>query len=75
MITFAGVYDGTNERLFNSLWPSAAYICVTKLTIIGPDNGLLPGQGQAIIWTNAGILLIDLPGRNFTEILIDIYTF
>ena len=27
-----------------------------KLTIIGSDNGLLPGQHQAIIWTNAGIL-------------------
>ena len=30
------------------------HICVSKLTIIGSDNGLLPGR-QAIIWTNAGI--------------------
>ena len=29
-----------------------------KLTIIGSDNGLSPGRRQAIIWTNAGILLI-----------------
>ena len=29
---------------------------VSKLTIIGSDNGLSPGRRQAIIWTNAGIL-------------------
>ena len=34
------------------------HICVGNLTIIVSDNGLLPGQRQAIIWTNAGILLI-----------------
>ena len=34
------------------------HICVSKLTIIGSDNGLSPGRRQAIIWTNAGILLI-----------------
>ena len=32
------------------------HICISKLTII--DIGLLPGLRQAIIWTNAGILLI-----------------
>ena len=26
--------------------------------IIGSDNGLAPGRSQAIIWTNARILLI-----------------
>ena len=45
-------------------------ICVGKLTIIGSDNGLLPGWYQAIIWTNAGILLIGPLGTNFNEILI-----
>ena len=35
-----------------------AYVCISKLTTIGSDNGLLPGQRQAIIWTNTGILLI-----------------
>ena len=31
------------------------HICISKLTIIGSDNGLSPGRGQeAIIWTNAG---------------------
>ena len=51
------------------------YICVGKLTIIGSDNGLSPARRQAIIWTNAGILLIGLLGTNFSEILIGIQTF
>ena len=49
--------------------------CVSKLTIIGSDNGLSPCRRQAIIWTNAGILLIGPLGTNFSEILIEIYTF
>ena len=51
------------------------HICVNKLTIIGPDNGLSPGRRQAIIWTNDGILLIGPLGTNFSEILIEIDTF
>ena len=51
------------------------HICVNKLTIIGSDNSLSPGRRQAIIWTNAGILLIGPVGTNFSEILIEIYTF
>ena len=51
------------------------YICVSKLTIIGSDNGLSPGRRQAIIWTNGGILLIGTLGTNFCEILIEILTF
>ena len=39
-----------------------------NLTIIGSDNGLLSGQCQAIIWTNAGILLMGPSGTNFSEI-------
>ena len=34
------------------------HICISKLTIIGSDNGLAPDRHQAIIWTNDGILLI-----------------
>ena len=41
------------------------HICVGNLTIIGSDNGLSPGRRQAIIWTNAGILLIGPLGTNF----------
>ena len=44
------------------------HICISKLTSIGSDNGLSPGRRQAIIWTNAGILLIGPLGTNFSEI-------
>ena len=47
-------------------------ICVSKLTIIGLDKGLLPGRRQDIIWTNVGILLIGTLGTNLSEILIKI---
>ena len=56
-------------------WGRVTHICVGKLTIIGSDNGLSPGRRQAIIWTNAGILLIRHLGTNFSEILIGIQTF
>ena len=46
------------------------HIYVSKLTIIGSDNGLSPCLRQAIIWTNAGTLLIGPWGTNFGEILI-----
>ena len=36
---------------------------------------MMPVQRQAIIWTNAGILLIGLLGTKFSEILIKIHTF
>ena len=56
-------------------WGRVTHICVGNLTIIGPDNGLSPGRRQAIIWTNAGILLIGPWGTNFSEILSEIHTF
>ena len=55
-------------------WGWVMHICVSKLTIIGSDNGLSPGRRQAIIWINAGILLIGPMGTNFSELLIEIYT-
>ena len=39
-------------------WGRVTHICVSNLAIIGSDNGLSPGRRQAIIWPNAGILLI-----------------
>ena len=48
-------------------WGRVTHICVSKLTIIGSDNGLAPGRRQTIIWTN--------DGTNFSEILIGIQTF
>ena len=56
-------------------WGRVTHICVSKLTIIGSDNGLSPGRRQAIIWTNAGILLIWTLGTNFSEILGEIHIF
>ena len=38
-------------------WGRATHICVSKLTIIGSEDGLSPGRRKAIIWINAGILL------------------
>ena len=58
-----------------NLWGRVTHICISKLTIIGSDKGLPPGRRQAIIWTNAGILLIGPLGANFNEILIEILTF
>ena len=57
------------EKAFNSVprkvlrwalthWGRVTHICVGRITISGSDNGLSPGRRQAIIWTNAGILLI-----------------
>ena len=51
------------------------HICVSKLTIIGSDKGLSPDRRQAIIWTNAGILLIRTLGTNLSEILGEIHSF
>ena len=56
-------------------WGRVTHICVGKLTIIGQDNGLSPVRRQAIIWTNAGILLIGPLRTNFSEIVIEIHTF
>ena len=56
-------------------WGWVTHICVGKLTIIGSDNGLSLERHQAILWTNAGILLIESLGTNFSEILIEIQTF
>ena len=56
-------------------WGRVTFICVSKLTIIGSDNGLSPGWRQAIIWTNAGILLIRTLGTNFSEIISEVHAF
>ena len=56
-------------------WGRVTHIWVSRLTITGSVNGLLPGRRQAIIWTNAGILLIGPIGTNFSENLIEILTF
>ena len=42
---------------------------------IGSGNGLSPVRGQAITWTNADLLSVELPGTNFSEIWIGILSF
>ena len=62
------------RKYIKPLRPSDA-VCVNNLTIIGSDNGLAPGGCQAIIWTNAGVLLTGLLGTNFSGILIEVHIF
>ena len=63
---------GVNELTH---WGQVTHICISKLTIIGSDNGLSPGRRPAIIWTNAGILLIGPLGTNFSKILVKVQNF
>ena len=56
-------------------WDRVTHICISKLTIIGSDNGLSPGRRKAIIWTNAGILLIGPWATDFNEIFIKMKQF
>ena len=53
-----------SKNQFN-YWGRATYISVSKLTIIGSDDGLSPGRHKAIVWTNAGILYNWSPRNNF----------
>ena len=69
------IRDGVETLLLLTHWGRVKHICVGNLTIIGSNNGLPPGRRQAIIWTNAGILLIGPLGTNFNEIVIVIQTF
>ena len=52
-------------------WGRVTQRCVIKVTIIGSDNG----RRRAIIWFNAGILLIGPLEANLSDILVEIHTF
>ena len=74
------VGDLTHGRVANleyvlTHWGRVTHICVGNLTTIASDNGLSPDWRQAIVWTNAGILLIGPLGINFSEISMEIQTF
>ena len=56
-------------------WCRVTHICISKLTIIGSDNGLSPDGCEAIIWTNARIMLIRTLGTNVSEIFSEIHKF
>ena len=60
---------------FLTHWGRVMHICASKLTHISSDNGLSPSRLQAIIWTNAGILIIRPLGTNSSEIIIKIHIF
>ena len=63
------------SRVHLNHWCWVTHICVSKLISIGSASGLSPCWRQTIIRTNAGILLIGPLETNFSEILIEIYTF
>ena len=67
--------DELRSSCWSTHWGRVTHICVSKLTIIDSDNGLSHDRRQAIIWTNAGILLIAPMGTNFSEFLIEIHAF
>ena len=50
------------------------YESVNRVSI-GSDNDLSPIRRQAIIYTNAGLLLIGTLGTDFSEILIKVRIF
>ena len=54
---------------------SLRHICISKLIIIGSDNGLSPEWRQAVILTNAGILLIEPLGKNSMKFLLKLKYF
>ena len=56
-------------------WGRVTHICVGKLIIIGPDNGLSPDRRQAIIWTNVGLMSFGPLRTYFSENLIKIQQF
>ena len=67
----------TSLRTLHSLthWGRMTHICVSKLTIIGSDNGLSPDRRQAIFSTHDGVLLVGPLGTYFSEIFIVILIF
>ena len=57
-------------QCINSSRLSDAYMFQSISQHIGSDNGLLPVQHQAILWSNTNIFFTGPLGLNFTEISI-----
>ena len=55
--------------------PLVPHICISETCQHSSDDGLSPIHRQAIILTNAGLLLIGPLGTNFNEILVKIQNF
>ena len=62
-------YGVTRLQRVNSMRPSDAYVHQQS------NHHCIIGRRQAIIWTNAGILLIEPLETNFSEIVIKIHIF
>ena len=75
VVSFYRCYGDITREYALTHWGRVTHICVSKLTIIGSDNGLSPDRRQAIIWTNAGKLLFGPPGTNLSGIVLEIHTF
>ena len=78
MLNYKHIFQEEAGRLLYNIKTHSGrvtHICVGNLTIIGSENGLSPGRRQAIIWTNAGSLLIGPLGTNFSEVIIEIHAF
>ena len=71
----SGVCPRVIDAPLSTHWGKVTQIGVSKLNIIGSDNGLSPGRRQAIIWTSAGIFSIWCLWTNFSEVAIEIHTF
>ena len=71
--SFSLAIDSLSAMWYLTHWGWMMHICVSKLTIIGSDNGLWPGRRRAIIWTNAWILIIRALGTNSSEIPSEIF--
>ena len=78
------LHKGLRISTFALFWAGiagvAAWLChniipLSKLTIIGSDNGLSPTRRQAIFWTNPRTLLIGPLGTKSSEILIVFHIF
>ena len=65
------MYHDQSKTGHRTHWGRVTHICVSKLTTIGSDNGLSPGRRQAIIWSNAGILLNWTLETTFSEIFCE----
>ena len=68
MLIMASALFATSQKLYKALtrWGLVPIYASLIETIVGLDNGLSPVRYQAIIWTNAGVMLIE--HKSLTEI-------
>ena len=67
------------SNVVEGIWSSAtsqktksSHLWISKLIIIDSHNGLSPGWRQAIIWTNAGMFLIEIPTFAFEKMRLKV---